>query len=121
MRFLLDQPISRLVGRALRDAGHDAVHVSEYGLSSAKDEVILDRAGTEKRTIITQDTDFGTLLSAVRSFHPSIVLFRLRSGQPYIQISLLLRCLPEIKDHLQRGAVVVITESMIRIRRLPIT
>ena len=95
--------------------------MSEYGLSSAKDKDILGRAVEEGRVIVTQDTDFGTLLSAARSSRPSIILFRLRSGQPNVQTSFLLRCIPEIRDHLQQGSVVVVTESMIRIRRLPVS
>jgi predicted nuclease of predicted toxin-antitoxin system len=48
VRFLLDQPISWMVGKTLQAAGHEALLVSELGLGTASDGVILDRAATER-------------------------------------------------------------------------
>jgi predicted nuclease of predicted toxin-antitoxin system len=47
VRFLLDQNLSARLPSLLTDAGHDAVHVAELGLSRADDHTILDRAADE--------------------------------------------------------------------------
>jgi len=83
--------------------------------------VILERAAADGRIVVSADTDFGTLLATRQASRPSVVLFR-RSSQrrPLEQANLLLRNLPDVFDALERGSVVVIEESRIRIRLLPI-
>jgi predicted nuclease of predicted toxin-antitoxin system len=61
MRFLVDNALSPLLGQGLRESGHDAVHVREYGLHDSDDQTILDRAAPEKRILLSADTDFGTV------------------------------------------------------------
>jgi predicted nuclease of predicted toxin-antitoxin system len=51
MRFLLDENVSYRVCAHLKEAGHDAVHVSEIGLTSTDDLVILERARDDDRVL----------------------------------------------------------------------
>ncbi len=121
MRFLLDQPISSIVGKTLRAAGHEAPHVSELGLGAASDDVVLDWAAKERCVIVTQDTDFGTLLSSSRQRLPSVILFRMRDGRPSVQARVLVENLPVLEEALRAGAIVVVTDASIRVRHLPIS
>ena len=121
MRFLLDQPISWMVGETLRAGGHEALHVGELGLATASDDVILERAVKERCIIVTQDTDFGTLLSSSRQRIPSVILFRMRDGRPSAQASVLLKNIPALEEALHGGAIVVVTDASIRVRQLPIS
>jgi predicted nuclease of predicted toxin-antitoxin system len=121
LRFLIDNALSPLVAEGLREAGHDAVHVRDYGLEAATDEEIFDRARHEERSVVSADTDFGTILASRHESVPSVVLFRHGAEHhPTNQASLLLRNLPVLEDALEAGSVVVIEPGRVRVRSLPI-
>ncbi len=116
----MDNALSPRVAQGLRDAGHDAVHVRDCGLASAPDEVIADLAAGEGRTIISADTDFGTILATRKATKPSFVLLRPAPDMPEQQLAVLLRNLHGIEPDLGQGTVAVLEPGRIRIRRLPI-
>ena len=121
MRFLIDNALSPAVAQALNKAGHDAAHVRDYGLQTARDEEVLSRAVEEDRVVVSADTDFGTLVALRGESKPSMILYRRQIGYlPEKQVELLLENLERIQGDLEKGAVVVFEQERIRIRPLPI-
>lgn len=121
MKFLIDNNLSPSLADRLRNAGYDAVHVQHYKMGAVKDELIFTRATQEDRVIVSADTDFGEILARQRTTKPSVILFRwplLRRSSD--QLIVILANLPNISADLEQGSIVVIEESRIRVRRLPL-
>ena len=120
MKFLVDQNRSPRLAALLREAGHDAVHTLDIGLERAEDDELLELARTQGRIVVSGDTDFGALLALAHETSPSVILFRsrhLRTAEA--QAAVLLAHLHGLADDLALGAISVITDERIRVRRLP--
>jgi len=120
LRFLVDNALSYKLAEGLRVAGHDVVHLREIGLQSAPDSEVLSRAILEDRVIISTDMDFGDLLATKELSRPSVILFRRVARKNDLRLALILNNLKAIRADLERGSIVILESSRIRIRRLPI-
>jgi predicted nuclease of predicted toxin-antitoxin system len=121
MRFLVDANLSPRIADRIRQAGHDAVHVSAIGLITAEDDVILDRAAEAAQVIVTGDADFGTLLALGGRRRPSVILLRSSDHlTPDEQADLVLASLEHTSGDLEAGAVASLRPGRIRLRLLPV-
>ena len=108
---------SPAVAEGLRQAGHDAAHVRDYGMAAAEDEEIFERAAGEGRILISADTDFGTILALRKTPKPSVILFRLSTQRhPDHQIGYCWQISSELSADLDRGCIAVFEDTRIRVR-----
>ncbi len=120
MKFLIDNNLSPLLAEGLKAAGHDAAHLRDLGMQAASDPAVLQRAQLDERVLVSADTDFGGLLSRSRATGPSVLLIRRLAGRRAAeQSAIILANLDQVAEDLTAGAVVVIGDDWIRIRRLP--
>ena len=119
MRFLLDECVPAAMAAMLGAAGHDCVHVYDLGLGGHPDEEVMALADREN-LLVSADTDFGELLATAPVLAPSVILLRRTDKKPEALASVLLANLGQVSDDLAAGALVVISDTRVRARRLPI-
>jgi predicted nuclease of predicted toxin-antitoxin system len=116
MRFLLDQSTDARLVQYLREHGHDVTRIgSEYpeGLADAQ---VLAIGHAERRIVITDDRDFGELVSRHRQPHAGVIYLRLG---PLADLALRIK---RLADVLQRHAgqldqFLVVGRESVRVRR----
>ncbi|MEX2627870.1 MAG: DUF5615 family PIN-like protein [Ilumatobacteraceae bacterium] len=121
MRFLLDENQSPAIVGLLVEAGHDVVHVRDLDMRGSPDVAVLAAASAADRVVISADTDFGELLAVSNARGPSILLLRRQQQRRALEIAaLILANLDDVAEDLRAGAIVVIDDDRVRIRRLPL-
>lgn len=120
-RFLTDENIHPGVVAWLRAQGCDVLDVKEAGLAGSDDLSLMRRAAGERRVVLTQDSDFGTL--AVAAAEPTAGIVYLRPG--HIRSDFTIRTLAALlsRDLDPAGPFVIVAEATpttvrIRVRRL---
>jgi len=118
---LIDNALSPMVAQLLAANGFDAIHVRDVRMGDSADSEIFNFAAVHGRTIVSADTDFGTLLGTRQATAPSVVLLRGSVPRlPSAQAAMLAANLPALTVELQTGCIAVFSNGRIRIRALPI-
>ncbi|UVO11976.1 hypothetical protein NM962_19005 [Mycobacterium sp. SVM_VP21] len=82
---------------------------------------MIAQAAAQGWVLISADTDLGALLARTHAIEPSFALIRRASNRRAVELSKLLTDnLQVVAEDLAAGAIVVLGEDVIRIRRLPI-
>ena len=103
-RILLDQGLAPHAAAILRQAGIDAVHVSEIGMGQAEDLEILERARHDERICVTLDHDFHAHLALAGCGRPSVLLLRVQGLDARGQAELIRRICLQCENALTAGA-----------------
>ena len=89
-------------------------------MQAAPDEAVLGQARSGEQILISAGTDFGGILSRSKASNPSVILIRRLVGRRAAQqAAIILANLDQVTEDLAAGAVVVIHEDLLRVRRLP--
>ncbi|MGH6676037.1 MAG: DUF5615 family PIN-like protein [Acetobacteraceae bacterium] len=120
-RLLPDQGLPRSTGALLSRGGWDVVHVSDIGISRASDTEVLPRARADSRACASLDADFHALLATSGEQGPSAIRIRKEGIDAAAFVEPLQAIWPRVEDALGSGALVTVTEWLLRVRRLPVT
>jgi len=90
-------------------------------MAAATDSAILAHATTERRTIITFDGDFHSLLAASQASKPSVIRIREEGLKGHMVAKLLLHVVARFSNELANGCVMSYHNRKIRLRKLPIS
>jgi predicted nuclease of predicted toxin-antitoxin system len=75
--FKLDENLGDRGQKRLQEAGHDVMTVREQQLCGRPDSQVIDVCVSEKRCLITLDTDFADTLTYLPERYAGIILIRL--------------------------------------------
>lgn len=120
MKLLLDMNIAPRWAEYLCTAGIQAIHWSRIGSANAPDADIMAYARTKDFIILTQDLDFTTLLAFTKAKKPSVVQLRSDDTRPESIGRHVIRALWQMKNELEKGALLSIDTNQARMRLLPL-
>jgi predicted nuclease of predicted toxin-antitoxin system len=121
MKVLIDVNLSPEWVAVLRRNGWEALHWSTVGDPHAPDHIIMDWARTNNYVVFTHDLDFGAILAVTQGEGPSVFQVRTQDVAPEHLEEIVIRALHQHKLLLEQGALVVVDESKVRARILPLT
>ena len=115
MKFLADENFPIASVELLREQDIDVSSILEIS-PGIDDHKVLDIAVTENRTIITLDSDFGTLIFKL-NYKPEagVIFFRLKEFTPMDLSEAIMELINSNEDF--RNSLVVIDKSSIRKRK----
>jgi predicted nuclease of predicted toxin-antitoxin system len=120
VKLVLDQGVPRRATIVLREAGIEAVHASEVGLSSAADTEIIAWCRENGAVVVTLDADFHAHIALSGETAPSAIRLRTQ-GQKGPELGrLLVEIVRARTDDLAAGALVTVRAGRLRVRRLPV-
>jgi predicted nuclease of predicted toxin-antitoxin system len=118
VRIKVDEDLPCAVAAVLQAAGHDVARVTEQGWSGWKDDSLWNAIRAEGRLFVTADKGFADLRRLGRSARGSgIVLLRVEREGWREYAALARRLLDAFDLKVLIGALVVVTERGIRLRR----
>ena len=117
MKFLLDANIP-YSAKDVFSSSSAVSHISDIGLASATDEMILKRARRERAVLITRDLEFGNALLFSPARHWGVVVLRLPSSYSAPAIKRVLGDFMAKADvRLFPKSIFIVEEGRFRVRR----
>ncbi len=116
--ILADMPISPKTVEHIRRLGIECRHLTEFRMGKASDEEIINFAKENGYTVLTEDLDFGTILSYTQEIEPCVIILRVGNLNTTGINKLIEKTLRQIIA--QENAIIIIERTRIRIKKLPI-
>lgn len=106
MRFLIDAQLPPSLANHLSSHGHEAIHVSAIGLTTAADKVIWTHAAAIGAVLVTKDEDF-VMMRALDNQGPAVVWVRIGNTTKRALIARFAEKMSAIVQSLERGETIV--------------
>jgi predicted nuclease of predicted toxin-antitoxin system len=117
MKFKVDENLPVEVAELLREADLEASTVVDEGLGGGSDTQVISICQSEKRVLVTLDTDFGNIgIYPPKEFDGIIVLRLKRQDKPYV-LEMFSRLIPLLLTEPLAGNLWIVHEKRIRIRQ----
>lgn len=94
--------------------------MNEEGLEKLPDSLVMAKALTENRILLTMDLGFGALLAMSQQQFPSIIIFRLNNETSKMVNHRMSEVLELFKNDLETGVIISVGDDVIRVRQLPL-
>lgn len=117
MRFKTDEHIPHSAVALLRGAGHDVVTVVEERLGGAADPAVLGASRREGRAVVTLDKSIADVRAYPPAEYAGIILLRPPDQGVDAVVGLLRRVVPLLAVEPLAGALWIVDQSHVRIRR----
>jgi predicted nuclease of predicted toxin-antitoxin system len=120
IKILIDMNLSPNWVRLFNENNIEAAHWSKIGRSDEKDATVLKWAKDNNHIVFTHDLDFGAILAATNAEFPSVIQLRTQDIFPDKSSKILLEIIKEHEQILNDEALIIIDESKMRLRILPL-
>jgi len=114
VRLYLDQMLRVDLAGLLFDAGHDVIRASQVGQERADDSLILQRAGLERRILVTIDGHFGDWVVLPLSEHFGVIRVKTHPTSTENVARLLLPLLAKHSPADFQNKLVIVSASRVR-------
>ena len=116
MKFKVDENLPVEVADLFRKAGYDAATIHDQNLIGETDDNIATVCQSEKRAIVTLDTDFADIRSYPPDNYFGIIVMRLKQqDKPYV-LNIVNRWIKALPEEPLEGHLWIVDERQIRIR-----
>ena len=120
MKIVVDMNLSPRWIACLKAAGLDAVHWSDVGAVTARDEDIMAWAIAADAVVLTHDLDFSAILAFSKNTKPSVVQVRAVDLNPDRIGAQVVAAIQQTQAELIAGAIVSVDPVHARLRLLPL-
>jgi predicted nuclease of predicted toxin-antitoxin system len=121
MKMLIDMNLPPRWVTVFAAAGWKALHWSQVGAPTSRDQEIMTWAKDNGYIVFTHDLDFSALLAATQGKGPSVIQVRAQNILPEVIGNLVIDALKRFQAELEKGVIITIEPSRARLRILPIT
>ena len=119
MKLLLNVNISPSLIGLLDKEKFQCRHAALIGIATASDAEIVDEARKNNEVILTHDLDYAALLGFSNQNKPSVIIFRIQPLSTQGLLKIFSENISHIEKSLLEGALLVIDNEKIRVRKLP--
>jgi predicted nuclease of predicted toxin-antitoxin system len=117
VRVKLDENVPAGAVAVFTGAGHDVHTVPDEDLAGRPDGDVWAACVAERRMLVTFDLGFGDIRAYPPATHSGVVLLRLADQRPEAVADVLRRFLADYDLDALSGHLVVVTDTVVRLRR----